>query len=67
MERLKQAHFWLENARQLRRLAQDEPVSEMSLPTKLRDLASEYDRLADTLVANWARTRNIGSAIQYQG
>jgi hypothetical protein len=62
MERLKQAHFWLENAGQLRRLARDEPVGKLPLRTTLLDLASKYDRLADTLVANWARTRNAGIA-----
>jgi hypothetical protein len=56
MERLYQAHFWRDNAGQLRRLVQADPASDMPVPARLRDLANEYDRLADTLVANWVRT-----------
>jgi hypothetical protein len=51
------ASFWCNNAGQLRQLAMeadaDRPNSERFI-----ELAGEYDRLADKLVADWAHTRD---------
>jgi hypothetical protein len=57
MERLSQAieraHFWRDNAGQLRQLAQT-PSVKLEAP-KLLELAVEYERLADKVVEDWAR------------
>ena len=55
---VQEASFWCNNAGQLQQLVleadTDRPERERFL-----ELAGEYDRLADKLVADWARTRTV--------